>query len=134
MRQEVGGPRAVGTIGRVEWLTPFAPSGFHEVWGIVDGAADITELTEQDANSLGAGLSRVLAAYHRWNLTSFNFALIGGGPRPHEQRYQVVLKVLSRSNAEPMYRSDATYFERLYGEALIDLSPEEIADGLRPLF
>ena len=40
-------------------------------------------------------------------------------------------KVVSRSNPEPWYRSDATYFERLYGEALIDLSPEEVADGVR---
>jgi UDPglucose--hexose-1-phosphate uridylyltransferase len=37
----------------------------------------------------------------------------------------------SRSNPEPSYRSDATYFERLYGEAMIDLSPEEMADGIR---
>jgi galactose-1-phosphate uridylyltransferase len=30
-----------------------------------------------------------------------------------------------------MYRSDVTYFERLHGEAMIDLSPEEIADLVR---
>jgi hypothetical protein len=46
----------------------------------------------------------------------------------------VVLKVVSRSNPEHFYRSDATYFERLYGEAMIDLSPEEIADGARARF
>jgi galactose-1-phosphate uridylyltransferase len=134
IRQELAGPRSVGTIGRVAWLTPFAPTGFHEVWGIVDGAADIVQLTQEDANSLGAGLSRVLAAYREWNLTSFNFGVIGGGPRAAEQRYQVVVKVMSRSNAEPMYRSDATYFERVYDEAMIDQSPEEIAEGLRPRF
>ena len=116
------------------WLTPFAPTGFHEVWGIVSQAADLTELTEQDTRDLGQGLSQVLAAYRAWNLTSFNFAMIGGGPLAGEQGYQVVLKVLSRSNPEPRYRSDATYFERLYGEALIDRSPEEVADGIRAKF
>jgi UDPglucose--hexose-1-phosphate uridylyltransferase len=45
-----------------------------------------------------------------------------------------VLKVLSRSNPEPSYRSDATYFARIYGEALIDLSPEEVADSVRTRF
>ena len=30
---EASGPRWVGHIGRVAWLTPFAPTGFHEVWG-----------------------------------------------------------------------------------------------------
>jgi UDPglucose--hexose-1-phosphate uridylyltransferase len=132
--QEAAGPRWVGHIGRVAWLTPFAPGGFHEVWAVVTGAADITDLTEQDTQALGQGLSLVLAAYRDWNLASFNFAVIGGGPQAREHGHQVVLKVISRSNPDPVYRSDATYFERLYAEALIDLSPEEVADGLRPRF
>ena len=51
-----------------------------------------------------------------------------------EDGHHVVLKVLSRSNPEPVYRSDATYFERIWGEALIDLSPEEVADSVRTRF
>jgi galactose-1-phosphate uridylyltransferase len=129
--QEEGGARWIGTTDRVAWLTPFAPTGFHEVWGVVDGRADITDLTEEDTAALGQGLSRIFAAYQHANLTSFNFALIGGGPHGVASRYCVVLKVISRSNAEPMYRSDATYFERLHGEAMIDLSPEEIAESIR---
>jgi UDPglucose--hexose-1-phosphate uridylyltransferase len=132
--QEAEGPRWVGHTGRVAWLTPFAPSGFHEVWGVVSGAADVTDLTEEDCRALGQGLSQILAAYRAWNLASFNFGMIGGGPQAREDGYQVVLKVVSRSNPEPMYRSDATYFERLYGEALIDLSPEEVAVGVRAMF
>ncbi len=132
--QEASGPRWVGHTGRVAWLTPFAPTGFHEVWGVVGGAADVTELTEADTQALGQGLAQVLAAYKAWNLASFNFAVIGGGPQAREHGHQVVLKVVSRSNPEPMYRSDATYFERLYGEALIDVSPEEIAEGVRARF
>jgi UDPglucose--hexose-1-phosphate uridylyltransferase len=134
VEQEAGGPRWVGTTGRVAWLTPFAPSGFHEVWGVVGGPADVTELSEEDCGELGLGLSRVLTAYHSWNLASFNFAIVGGGPDGHRHGHRVLLKVLSRSNPEPVYRSDATYFERLYGEALIDLSPEEVAEGLRSQF
>jgi UDPglucose--hexose-1-phosphate uridylyltransferase len=132
--QEAGGPRWVGHTGRVAWLAPFAPTGFHEVWGVVTGAADVTELTEEDCQALGQGLSRILAAYKAWNMVSFNFGLIGGGPHAHQDGHQVVLKVLSRSNPEPMYRSDATYFERLWGEAMIDLSPEQVAEGVRARF
>jgi galactose-1-phosphate uridylyltransferase len=134
VEQEAGGPRWVGRTGRVAWLTPFAPTGFHEVWGVAGGAADLTELTEQDAADLGQGLSQILAAYRAWNLASFNFALIGGGPQAREHGHQVLLKVVSRSNPDPVYRSDATYFERLYGEALIDLSPEEVASAVRARF
>jgi galactose-1-phosphate uridylyltransferase len=132
--QEANGPRWVGRTGRVAWLTPFAPTGFNEVWGVVDGAADVTDLSEVDCRALGEGLSRILATYWSWNLASFNFGLVGGGPRGRQQGFQVVLKVVSRSNPEPLYRSDATYFERLYGEALIDVSPEDVALGLRPAF
>ncbi len=132
--QETGGPRWVGRTGRVAWLTPFAPTGFNEVWAVVDGAADVTELTEDDCHALGQGLSQVLATYLAWNLASFNFAIIGGGPQARRYGYQVVLKIVSRSNPEPLYRSDATYFERIYAEALIDISPEEVASGVRATF
>jgi UDPglucose--hexose-1-phosphate uridylyltransferase len=132
--QEAGGPRWVGQTGRIAWLTPFAPTGFHEVWGVVAGAADVTELTEEDCQALGRGLSQVLAAYRAWNLASFNFGVVGGGPRGHQDGHQVVVKVLSRSNPEPVYRCDATYFERIWGEALIDLSPEEVAEGVKAWF
>src|SRR5258706_394436 len=56
--QEAAGPRWVGHIGQVAWLTPFTPSGFHEVWAVLGGAADVTELTEQDTRALGQGLSQ----------------------------------------------------------------------------
>jgi UDPglucose--hexose-1-phosphate uridylyltransferase len=134
IEQEAGGPRWLGQTGRVSWLTPFAPVGFHEVWGVVGDVPDVTDFTGEDCQALGDGLSRVLGAYKAANLASFNFALIGGGPVAGEHGHRVVLKVVSRSNPEPVYRSDATYFERLHGEALIDLSPEEIADSIRPWF
>jgi galactose-1-phosphate uridylyltransferase len=118
----------------VAWLTPFAPTGFGEVWGVVADAADVTELTDEDCRALGQGLSQVLAAYRAQNLASFNFGLVGGGPHGREDGHHVVLKILSRSNPEPVYRSDATYFERIWGEALIDLSPEEVADSVRTQF
>jgi UDPglucose--hexose-1-phosphate uridylyltransferase len=134
VEQEASGPRWVGHIGRVAWLTPFAPTGFHEVWGVVDGVADVTDLTEEDCQALGQGLSQVLTAYRAWNLASFNFGVVGGGPDAYQDGHQVMLKVLSRSNPEPVYRSDATYFERVWGEALIDVSPEEVAESVRARF
>ncbi len=131
---EEGSPRWIGRLGRVAWFTPFAPAGFHEVWAVVPEAHDLTDLDDTDVADLGDGLSRVFAGYREWNLTSFNFALLGAGPAPGRERYHVVLKVVSRSNAEPMYRSDATFFERLHDEAMIDLSPEEVAAGARSRF
>ena len=131
---EQDGPRWVGRTGRVAWLTPFAPMGFHEVWGVVSEASDIVDLTDDDVDALGVGLSRVLQIYAGWNLASFNFALSGGGPDAAAAGWRVLLRVVSRAAPEPYYRSDATYFERLYGEALIDQAPEDIAAGLSAAF
>lgn len=131
--QERHGPRWVGDLGRVAFLTPFAPVGFHEVWAIVQGCTDIAALTEDDCSDLGEGLSRVFGAYYDHNLASFNWAMYGAGPQPTEQ-YWVLLRVVSRSNPDPVYRSDVTYFEKLHQEALIDLSPEEFAGALREYF
>jgi hypothetical protein len=36
-----------------------------------------------------------------------------------------------RPTAESLYRSDATFFERLDDEAMIDLAPEEVAGAIR---
>jgi len=128
---EAGGPRWLGTRGRVVALTPWSPVGFHEVWAVLPGVPDVTALTDEDCHDLGAVLSGVFAAYHAANLSSFNWALYGGGPAP-TGRYSLLLRVVSRSNPEPMYRSDVTYFERLHDEVILDLPPEQIADLVRP--
>lgn len=128
---ERGGPRWLGARGRVVALTPWAPVGFHEVWMLVPDADDIVDLTDDDCGDLGAVLSGALQSYHSLNLASFNWAMYGGGPQ-RSGRYGVLLRLVSRSNPEPMYRSDVTYFERLHGEAMIDLTPEQVAEAMRP--
>lgn len=133
LAQEQDGPRWVGRIGRVSFLTPFSPIGFHEVWAVVDGCLDVEQLTDADCADLGTGMSRVFGAYHDLSLTSFNWALYGGGPTPSSS-FSTLLRIVSRSNAEPMYRSDVTYFEKLHSEAMIDLAPEDLAATLRPHF
>ena len=132
--QEQDGPRWVGRTGPVSWFTPFAPSGFHEVWGLVSGVTDVVELDRDHTTALGAGLSRIFSAYREMNLTSFNFSVMGGGPDARPDRYTLLVRVVSRSNAESMYRSDVTYFEKLYDEALVDQLPEDVAAAVRPRF
>jgi len=103
------------------------------VWAIVQGCHDITDLADDDCADLGEGLSRIFDTYHDLNLSSFNWAMYGAGPQP-TQRYSLLLRVVSRSNPDPFYRSDVTYFEKLHQEAMIDLSPEEFAEHLRRHF
>lgn len=131
--QERDGARWLSRIGRTSFLTPWAPVGFHEVWAVVEGVSGIEELRSEDCADLGTGLSAVLAAYHDLNLTSFNWALYGGGPRPSGRSW-LLLKVVSRANAEGTYRSDVTFFEKLHAEAMVDVGPEGVAQLVRPYF
>ncbi|MFV0307303.1 MAG: hypothetical protein ACK5OX_06135 [Desertimonas sp.] len=128
--QERQSARWVGSYGRVAVFTPWAPVGFHEVWAVVEGEGRLEAMTAQDCADLGTAISAVLMTYHALNLTSFNWAIYGGGPTATD-RYSLLCKIVSRSNAEPMYRSDVTYFEKLHGEAMVDLTPEEVADLVR---
>ena len=57
---------------------------------------------------------------------------IYGAPR-ETRGYPLNLRLLARSTLEPLYRSDATWLERLHWEAAVDVAPEALADlaGLR---
>lgn len=128
------GPRYIGRLGNAHFLAPFAPSGFREVWAVLGGGADLTDLGDEDATALAEGLAMVLAAYVDWNLGSFNFALTGGGPEAAALGLNPLFRIVARSNPDPYYRSDVTYFERLYGELMVDITPEETAAELRQRF
>lgn len=132
--QEKNGSRYIASTGSVAWLTPFAPRGFQEVWGVIDGTGDITDLTEQHIVDLSEGVSRVLAYYEANNFSAFNYSVAGGGPDSFSIGFRLVFRILVRSNPDGHYRSDVTYFERLLDEPLIDVSPEEVASAARNFF
>lgn len=134
LQKEATGPRFVGRTGSVGWITPFAPRGFQEIWGICDNKCDVTELDEVVLADLSDGLNRVLAYYKAANFSAFNYSMVGGGPKGRELGFRVALRILVRSNPDRYYRSDVTYFERLLDEPLIDVAPEEVAALARSYF
>jgi hypothetical protein len=44
------------------------------------------------------------------------------------------LRLVARSNLMPLYRSDATYSERVHWQALVDTVPEELSTAIRRRF
>jgi galactose-1-phosphate uridylyltransferase len=38
------------------------------------------------------------------------------------------VRLVCRSNVQELYRSDVAYFERLHWQAMVDGSPEELAE------
>jgi UDPglucose--hexose-1-phosphate uridylyltransferase len=123
--EKARGERYLGSTGSVEWLASFAPVGFHELRALLPGLRSPDQLTPALVEELGVGLARALNLYAELGMQSFNLAVYGA---PAEvPGYVLNLRLVSRSNLQPQYRSDATYFERVHWTALVDTSPEELA-------
>jgi len=131
--EEARGLRFVARVGRIAWITAFAPIGFNEVRAVVSGCETLLDLTEDDLNKLSAGISRVLQWYELSGYNSFNLALYSG-PLNTSPGWRVHLSMITRTAMLPYYRNDAMHMERLHWEAAVDRAPERIADDLRAHF
>jgi UDPglucose--hexose-1-phosphate uridylyltransferase len=126
------GERYIGSTGSIEWLASFAPMGFYEVRALIPGAGSPGELAEDRVGELGQGIATILNLYAELGFQSFNMALYGAPPSNRD--YMLNLRMVCRSNLQSAYRSDVTYFERLHWQAMVDTSPEELAEKARARF
>src|SRR5262244_2831823 len=119
------GQRYLGRLGSVEWLTSFAPFGFNEIRAFVPGVASPVQLSEAHVQDLAEGITRALRFYGELGYECFNLAIYGAPPET--DGYMLSLRLVCRSNLQPLYRSDVAYFERLHWQAMVDSTPEELA-------
>jgi UDPglucose--hexose-1-phosphate uridylyltransferase len=126
------GERYIGQIGGIEWLASFAPVGFYELRAFIPGASSPAQLTGDQVVALGRGLAAALNLYADLGFQSFNAALYGAPPTG--SGFMLNLRLVARSNLEPLYRSDATYYERLHWQAMVDTPPEDLATRARERF
>jgi len=120
---ELDGERYVGRSGSVEWYAPFAPQHHRHVRGVVD-VDGLPDPTSEAFADLAAGLTGVLSYYGDVGLNSFNFAL---SLVPDEPAVRPVIDVIARSVFDRYYWSDATFFDTLHEEGVVDVAPEEYA-------
>ncbi|MCA1845377.1 MAG: hypothetical protein LC792_19735 [Actinobacteria bacterium] len=120
------GRRWLGEVGGITWLAAFAPYGPGDLRAFVPGVACPADLAAEQVEALGTGISRALGLYAELGFESFNMALYGAPPGT--DGYVLNLRMVCRSNLEPLYRSDIAWLDRLHGEPAVDLSPEELAD------
>jgi len=123
------GERLIADMGGVIWLAGFAPIGPGEIRAFVPGVASPIELERALVEQLAAGISATVGLYAELGFQSFNLALYGAPPET--EGYPLNLRLICRSNLEPLYRSDATWLERLQWEGATDLVPEELAARAR---
>jgi UDPglucose--hexose-1-phosphate uridylyltransferase len=118
------GERHLGTLGGVEWLASFAPLGFNELRAFVPGVRSPEELDEERLDALAEGIARALNLYADLGYQSFNLAIAGAPAEGHV----LSARLVCRSNLQELYRSDVAYFERLHWQAMVDGSPEALAE------
>jgi galactose-1-phosphate uridylyltransferase len=119
------GERYLGSTGSVDWLASFAPLGPAELRAFVFAVASPADLRPDLVAELGDGISTALGLYDELGFQTFNLAIYGAPPGSAD--YPLNLRMVCRSNVEPLYRSDVTWLERLHWEAAVDVSPEELA-------
>ncbi len=126
------GERFLGEIGDTVWVTAFAPLGFAEIRAFLPGVASPAELSPGQVTDLGTGVAAVLNFYADLGFESFNMAVYGAPP--HTPGYPLNLRLVCRSNLQPLYRSDTAWLDKLHWEPTSDVSPEELAERARGRF
>ncbi len=117
------GERYLGSLGGVEWLASYAPLGFNELRAFVPGLRSAEQLDEERLGALAEGIARALNLYAEMGYQSFNLAILGAPAEGHVLNVRLVC----RSNVQELYRSDVAYFERLHWQAMVDGTPEDLA-------
>ena len=127
------GQRYIAGQGGWHWLAAYAPLGNHEIQAMHASAADFTALPPAEVEALAEGLSRMLRLYEDLGYLSYNFALYS--QRGHEaEGARLFLRLVTRQNPAPNYRSDDYFLQKLQQTELILLPPEELAIRARLLF
>jgi galactose-1-phosphate uridylyltransferase len=127
--------RHIARLGRTEWITPYAPSGFNEIWAIVKEVSNFSELTAEDISNLANGISTVLRYYDDAGCSAFNMLLYSGALDDHSDHFWAGLRMISRPNVRPVYLSiDSWYMPKLLWEEIVADFPEDLADTVRAYF
>ncbi|MBN1613856.1 MAG: hypothetical protein JW950_05260 [Deltaproteobacteria bacterium] len=125
--------RYIAATGATHWLVSFAPRGMAgEIAFFLAGKSSIFELTEADFLEILGGFSRIFAYFLESNLISFNMTLYATLRK--ESRFPVQGRLVPRFMILPLGTSDINYFEKLHGEIICPVVPEQVCRDIRPLF
>ena len=128
------GDRLLGTIGRTTWLTAYAPMGVAgDVLAVVNGVNATLELTDEDLIDLGQGLVRLMAAYDKLGIYSFNMNFFTGARGDDFSRFHLLFSPRTFFN-QALGTPDIGALRNLYNETLCMAYPEEIKTMLAPEF
>ena len=128
------GERYLGRTGRTEWLTHYAPMGVAgDVLAVVEGVRCTLELTDADLADIAGGLTRLMTAYDRMGIYSFNMNFFTGGKTDEFARFHLLFSPRTFFN-QALGTPDIGALRNLFNETLCMAFPEEINTLLKPEF
>lgn len=126
--------RYLGKIGRTDWLSAYAPMGVAgDVLAVTEDVRSTLELTDEDLADIATGLTRVMAAYDRMGIYSFNMNFFTGAAADDHYRFHLLFSPRTFFN-QTLGTPDVGALRNLYNETLCMAFPEEINNMLRPDF
>ena len=135
LEAERGGARWLEEAGGVAWWVPYGPAGMlGDAQAMFVEQATLSACDDATLEAFAAGLCRVLAAYARMGLWSFNLTLLPDAEDERSGRHRLTARLLPRFYLHPqLHNSDTAYLQLLLGEKFAMLYPEQHAAELRAL-
>ena len=132
-REAKEGERHIAAMGNWHWLSAFAPRGIHEFWGVLSPGGNSAEAVDPELPNLSAGVCRILKFFESKGVQAFNFSwYFVFKPSAPGMRHWVT--VVPRVNFPGFGTSDVSYFDRLQGESVTFVPPEDAARELQGYF
>ena len=132
--EKQNGERFLGTIGRTQWFSVYAPLGVAgDVMAIVEGAHCTLELADQDLHDLALGLTNAMRAYDRMGIYNFNMNFFAAAAGDDFFRFHLVFSPRTFFN-QTLGATDVGALRNLYNEGICMAFPEEINARLLPDF
>jgi hypothetical protein len=132
--EKATGERYLGRIGRTDWLLSYAPLGVAgDVLAVVEGVNGTLGLTDQDLADIALGLSRLMAAYDKMGIFSFNMNFFTGRLSDSFSRFHLLFSPRTFFN-QSLGTPDIGALRNLFNETLCMAFPEDITRMLKPGF
>ncbi len=127
------GERYLGSFGDVHFLAAFSPRGvLGEILILFARRETLQGLGSKDWRDFSEGLLRIFSYMKDNGVESFNLSIFSGNSG--NIKSWVYGRLCPRVILPPWGTSDINYFEKLHGEVICYISPEELRKEMRPYF
>ncbi|MFW2364958.1 MAG: galactose-1-phosphate uridylyltransferase [Desulforhopalus sp.] len=133
LAERKNGDRYIGQTGTWEWIAAFAPSGFHEIWGIAASESSLLIPEKEEVwQDHAEGVLNTQRFYKSLNRNAYNLSLLSIEDERNIPCLRVALT--ARSSYAPWVRNDFTGYEIASGEMATFTFPETVASMAQPFW